>query len=333
MSPHADLAALITAARDRSPRSVARVVSLVEEGGPQARAVLASLSGATRQAYVIGLTGAPGVGKSTATTSLVRALRAEGHSVAVLAVDPSSPFSGGAILGDRIRMGQHADDEQVYIRSMASRGHLGGLAAATPQVARLLDALGFDVIIIETVGVGQSEVAIAATADTTIVMLAPGMGDGVQAAKAGILEVGDIYVVNKADRDGTDATVRDLRSALSLVPSDPGGWTPPIHRMVATRDEGVAGVVADVWRHRTWLRESGHSLQRRRARARAEILALAMGLIREELSGGAAADVLESGADEVASHGADSYSVAEHVVRAAGVTLRGGATAELGENT
>lgn len=333
MSLDADLTSLIASARDHSARSVARMVSLVEEGGPQGRAVLTHLSGATRQAYVIGLTGAPGVGKSTATTCLVRGLRAEGHSVAVLAVDPSSPFSGGAILGDRIRMGEHAGDDQVYIRSMASRGHLGGLAAATPQVARLLDALGFDVIIIETVGVGQSEVAIAATADTTIVMLAPGMGDGVQAAKAGILEVGDILVVNKADRDGIDATVRDLRSALSRAPSDPDGWMPPIHRMVATRDDGVAGVIADVWRHRRWLRESGQSLQRQRARARAEILALAMGLVQEELTVGAAADVLESGADNVASHGADSYSVAEDVVRAAGVVLRGGITDRVGENT
>src|SRR5664279_4951203 len=181
-------------------------------------------------AAVIGLTGAPGVGKSTTTSAFVTSLRKDGKRVGVLAVDPSSPFSGGALLGDRVRMQDHATDPDVYIRSMASRGHLGGLAWATPQALRVLDAAGCEVILVETVGVGQSEVEIAGQADTTLVLLAPGMGDGIQAAKAGILEIGDIYVVNKSDRDGAHQVVRDLRSVLSLASGDDAAWRPPIVR-------------------------------------------------------------------------------------------------------
>lgn len=320
MSLDPDLAALLEAARGGALRPLARLVSLVEDGGPGARAILASVGGSTRRAHVIGLTGAPGVGKSTTTTCLVRALRADGLTVAVLAVDPSSPFTGGAILGDRIRMVQHTADEHVYIRSMASRGHLGGISAATPQVTRLLDALGFDVIIIETVGVGQSEVEIAATADTTLVVLAPGMGDGVQAVKAGILEIGDIYVVNKADRDGADATVRDLRQALSLVSTDASEWTPPIHRLIALRDEGIEAILQDIRRHRQWLEDSGEGERRRVHRAREEVLALALGWAKRALLQGAAGQRLESHAADVALQGMDAYEAAREVVRAAGIT-------------
>ena len=177
---------------------------------------MAALAPYAGHAHVVGLTGSPGVGKSTATSALVKELRAEGKRVGVLAVDPSSPFSGGALLGDRVRMGDHALDEGVYIRSMASRGHLGGLAWTTPQALRVLDAAGFDVVLVETVGVGQSEVEIAGLADTTVVLLAPGMGDGIQAAKAGILEIGDVFVVNKADREGADQIRRDLRGMINL---------------------------------------------------------------------------------------------------------------------
>lgn len=188
---------------------------------------MATLAPLTGGAYVVGLTGSPGVGKSTSTSALVTAYRKQGRRVGVLAVDPSSPFSGGALLGDRVRMSDHSSDPGVYIRSMATRGHLGGLAWSAPQAIRVLDAAGCDVILVETVGVGQSEVEIASQADTSVVLLAPGMGDGIQAAKAGILEIGDVYVVNKADRDGADATARELNHMLGLGESrGPGDWRP-----------------------------------------------------------------------------------------------------------
>src|SRR4051794_21770222 len=179
-------------------------------------------------AQVVGITGSPGVGKSTSTSALVTALRAQGKRVGVLAVDPTSPFSGGALLGDRVRMQDHATDDGVYIRSMASRGHLGGLSASAPQALRVLDAAGCDVVLVETVGVGQSEVEIAGLADTTLVLLAPGMGDGIQAAKAGILEIGDLFVVNKADREGAQSTRRELRSVIAMSDRADGAWKPPI---------------------------------------------------------------------------------------------------------
>ncbi len=211
-----DVPQLVEQARQGRPRAVARLISLVEGASPELREVMAALAPLTGNAYVVGLTGSPGVGKSTTTSALVTAYRKTGKRVGVLAVDPSSPFSGGALLGDRVRMSEHASDPGVYIRSMATRGHLGGLAWAAPQAIRVLDAAGCDVVLVETVGVGQSEVEIASQADTSVVLLAPGMGDGIQAAKAGILEIGDVYVVNKADRDGADATARELNHMLGL---------------------------------------------------------------------------------------------------------------------
>jgi LAO/AO transport system kinase len=207
---------------------VARLISLIEDGSPMLRQVAALLASRTGRAQIVGITGSPGVGKSTSTSALVTAFRAAGERVGVLAVDPSSPFTGGALLGDRVRMQEHATDPDVYIRSMASRGHLGGLAWATPQALRVLDAAGCDVILVETVGVGQSEVEVAGLADTTVVLLAPGMGDGIQVAKAGILEIADIYVVNKADRDGADNVLRDLRAMLALAGGNAQSWRPPI---------------------------------------------------------------------------------------------------------
>lgn len=222
-----DVASLVAQAREGRPRAVARLISLVEGASPQLREVMAALAPLTGGAYVVGLTGSPGVGKSTSTSALVTAYRKQGRRVGVLAVDPSSPFSGGALLGDRVRMSDHSSDPGVYIRSMATRGHLGGLAWSAPQAIRVLDAAGCEVILVETVGVGQSEVEIASQADTSVVLLAPGMGDGIQAAKAGILEIGDIYVVNKADRDGADATARELNHMLGLGESrGPGDWRP-----------------------------------------------------------------------------------------------------------
>ena len=208
---------LVERARNGEARAVARLISLVEDASPLLREVMAGLAPYTGNAQIVGITGSPGVGKSTSTNALVTALRATGKRVGVLAVDPSSPFSGGALLGDRVRMQDHALDKDVYIRSMASRGHLGGLAWTTPQALRVLDAAGCDVVLVETVGVGQSEVEIASLADTTLVLLAPGMGDGIQAAKAGILEIGDVYVVNKADRDGAESVRRELRNMLALA--------------------------------------------------------------------------------------------------------------------
>ena len=226
-----DVASLVAGARAGEPLAVGRLLSLVETVGARGRQVAAALADQAGRAHVVGLTGPPGVGKSTTTSALVSVLRARGDRVGVLAVDPSSPFSGGALLGDRVRMAEHSEDPGVFIRSMATRGQLGGLAGATPQALRVLDAAGCDVVLIETVGVGQSEIDVVALADTTVVLLAPGMGDGVQAAKAGILEVADVFVVNKADRDGATQTVRELRHMIHL--GERGGWTVPVLRTVA----------------------------------------------------------------------------------------------------
>jgi LAO/AO transport system kinase len=276
-----DVSALVDRARRGNPRAVARLISLVEDGSPALREVMAALAPHTGGAYIVGLTGSPGVGKSTSTSALVTEYRARGKRIGVLAVDPSSPFSGGALLGDRVRMQEHATDPEVFIRSMASRGHLGGLSATTPQALRVLDAAGCDVVLIETVGVGQSEVEIASTADTTVVLLAPGMGDGIQAAKAGILEIGDVFVVNKADRDGADATARELNHMLALGERrGAGDWRPPIVKTVAARAEGVAEVVEALEKHRAWLAETGQLAVRRRARAAAEIEAIAFAVLR-----------------------------------------------------
>jgi LAO/AO transport system kinase len=277
-------------------RALARLISLVEDGSPRAREVIKDLLPRTGHARIIGLTGAPGVGKSTMTAALVGAFRAAGRRIAVLAVDPTSPFTGGALLGDRIRMQEHATDEAVFIRSMASRGHLGGLAAATPQAIRVLDAAGFELIIIETVGVGQAEVAIASLADTVAVLLAPGMGDAIQAAKAGILEVADLFIVNKADKPDAQQVVRDLRGMLALGANDKG-WKPPIITTTATAGEGLAEVVTQLDAHRDWLTASGELTRRRHARAREEITALAFAALRDR--------VTASGVDELAARVAD----------------------------
>ena len=279
-----DVAGLVAQARDGRPRAVARLISLVEDAHPALREVMAALTPHTGRARIIGLTGSPGVGKSTTTSAIVRALRADQRRIGVLAVDPSSPFSGGALLGDRIRMQEHALDPGVYIRSMASRGHLGGLSWATPQAMRVLDAAGCDDVLIETVGVGQSEVEIASHADTTVVLLAPGMGDGIQAAKAGILEIGDIFVVNKADREGADATVRDLRHMISLGERrDPGDWRPPVLKCVASRGEGIDAVVQALDDHAAWARKTGALEQRRLRRAANEIETIAVTALRARI--------------------------------------------------
>lgn len=291
---------------------------MVEDASPLLREVMAALAPYAGHAHVVGITGAPGVGKSTTTSALVAQLRAVGKRVGVLAIDPSSPFSGGALLGDRVRMGDHALDEGVYIRSMAARGHLGGLSWATPQALRVLDAAGFDVIIVETVGVGQSEVEVAGLADSTVVLLAPGMGDGIQAAKAGILEVGDLYVVNKADREGADVVRRDLRGMLRLAERRPGAWGPPVLAAVASRGEGLEELVAALAEHRSWLEDTGEGERRRVRRAREEIEAIAVTELRrrwDHLGGRAELDGL---AAEVAAGRTDPYAAADLLVAETG---------------
>jgi LAO/AO transport system kinase len=288
-------------------RAVARLISWVEDGAPQLPEALASLP-AGSPSYVVGLTGSPGVGKSTVTSTLVAAYRARGVRVGVLAIDPTSPFSGGALLGDRIRMQEHATDPGVFIRSMASRGHLGGMAAATPQAVRVLEAAGCGVVLVETVGVGQSEVDVAATADATVVLLAPGMGDGIQAAKAGILEVADIVCVNKADRDGAEATARDVRQMLRLGSPD-DGWVVPVVTSSAARG-AIDDLVGALDERRAWLDEGDRWSVRRRQRAAAEILALAVGRSRARLTERLTSDVV----DDVASGRRSSFDAAEQLL-------------------
>jgi LAO/AO transport system kinase len=309
-----DVPGLVERARAGEARAVARLISLVEDESPLLREVMAALAPHIGNAQVIGITGSPGVGKSTSTGALVTELRRTGKRVGVLAVDPSSPFSGGALLGDRVRMQDHALDRDVYIRSMASRGHLGGLAWTTPQALRVLDAAGCDVILIETVGVGQSEVEIAGLADTTMVLLAPGMGDGIQAAKAGILEIGDLYVVNKADRDGAEQVRRDLRSMLALAERPEGGWRPPIVMTVAQKAQGLDEVVAEVDHHRAWLESSGELERRRTRRARDEIEAIAVTALRARWGDVHGRSELDGLAAAVVAGERDPYTAADELL-------------------
>jgi LAO/AO transport system kinase len=282
---------LMAAARSGSVRATGRLLTLAE--GARRAEVLAALDGAHATARVVGVTGPPGAGKSTTVGALVGAYRERGLRVAVLAVDPSSPYSGGALLGDRIRMAAHATDPDVLIRSVAARGHLGGLAAAVPAAVRVLDALSYDVILLETVGVGQSEIEIAALADPTVVVLAPGAGDAVQAAKAGLLEVADLLVVNKADRDGAEQTVRDLRAEADV----------PILSLVASQGRGVAELVDAIGAH-----HRRDTPARRTARAHAQILSLAQSRLR-------AHPALAELAAEVAAGRSDTYSAADALLK------------------
>ncbi|HEX8802702.1 MAG TPA: methylmalonyl Co-A mutase-associated GTPase MeaB, partial [Acidimicrobiales bacterium] len=244
---------LVDAARGGDRAALARLLSIVERGGDDARAVGRLVHGLGAEAVTVGITGAPGAGKSTLTSALVDLIRADGagERVAVLAIDASSPFSGGALLGDRVRMGDHALDDGVFIRSMATRGHLGGLAVAAPEAVRVLTAAGFPLVLLETVGVGQVEVEVVGHADTTVVVVNPGWGDAVQANKAGLMEIADVFVVNKADRPGADEAVRDLERMLDLA--GVSGWRPPVVRTEATSGKGVAELWAALRRHRDHL--------------------------------------------------------------------------------
>jgi LAO/AO transport system kinase len=305
-----DIPLLVGHARDGDARAVARLITLVETGDrtlPEMAVALASHAGRAR---IVGITGSPGVGKSTTTNELVRALRNRDQRVGVLAIDPSSPFSGGAILGDRVRMQDHATDPGVYIRSMSNRGHLGGLSAATPQAVRVLEGAGCDVVLVETVGVGQAEVEVASLADTTMVLLAPGMGDAIQAVKAGILEIGDVFVVNKADRDGADATYRDIQGMIALGERAAGAWRPQVVRAVASRAEGIEETLAALDRHHDWLHTHGELDRRRATRAAAEVEAIALGTLRSRLTALRGGTALTDLAADVAAGRRDPYSAA-----------------------
>ena len=272
---------LLAAIREGQPRAVGRAISLVENSAIELPTMMKALAPAAGRAMVVGITGAPGVGKSTTIAALVAALRGKGHRVGVLAVDPSSPFTGGALLGDRVRMQQHALDGEVLIRSMATRGHLGGLSVAAPSALRVFDAAGCDVVIVETVGVGQSEVEIAGVADCTVVLLAPGAGDGIQAAKAGILEIGDVFVVNKSDREGAHAVVRELRTMISLGDRRPGDWKPPVLSLVAIMEEGIPALMQALEAFRSDAESSGRWQQRRLAQARRQVESLLLARLRQ----------------------------------------------------
>jgi LAO/AO transport system kinase len=332
------VAPLVDAVLRGDVRAVARLLRSIDDRAGSYRSALAALFAHTGRARVLGITGNPGAGKSTLTDQLIGKYRREGKKVAVIAVDPTSPFSGGAILGDRIRMQRHALDEGVFIRSLATRGHLGGISRSTADSVHALDAWGADVIVVETVGVGQDELDIAKLAQTTIVVMAPGMGDEIQAIKAGILEVADVFVVNKADRDGADSTVRDLEGmiamghelhhsgirkgahhgpqrvdleALALAAGDE--WLPPIVKTVASRGEGISELVSATEKHATYLFGSPRGEARRRERAQAELL----GLLRATLAETAVA-VLETELNDAIAQlftrSADPYTLVDALV-------------------
>jgi LAO/AO transport system kinase len=306
-----DVAALIQGVLDRDRRAVARAISLVEDGRPELEDLSAGIYARTGSATTIGITGAPGVGKSTLAGALVRVIRARGLRAAVLAVDPTSPYTGGALLGDRVRMQEHATDPDVFIRSMATRGHLGGMALAAPEAVRILDAAGYDVVMVETVGVGQAEVEVAAATDTAVVVLAPGLGDAVQLAKAGILEIADVFVVNKGDRDDVADVARGLRQMLHLGASRP--WDPPIVTTVATTGDGVEELAEAAERHRAWLQASSTLDAKRRSRLVAEVESLAAERFKM-----AAAEALRADpalADDLAARRLDPYRAAAMLVR------------------
>jgi LAO/AO transport system kinase len=309
---------LAAGVRAGDTRAVARAISLVEDARPEARALLAALFPHAGGSLVVGVTGPPGAGKSSLVDRLTARLRAQGRTVGVVAVDPTSPFSGGAILGDRIRMQAHATDPGVFIRSMATRGHLGGLAAATDQALLVLSAAGMDVILVETVGVGQDEVEIVGTADVSLVVLVPGLGDEVQALKAGIMEIADVFVVNKADRDGVERVVAGIESMLSLAAVE--GESPAVVKTVATRDEGIAELLEAVEAFRRRATDSGALAKKRRAQMRRQL----EDAVRQRVMGHVfrrvvAPDELERTLERLAARAVDPFTAADGIVERMGL--------------
>lgn len=304
-----DSIALVTSARNGDSRAIGRILTQIEDRTDIGRALVSELFAAGGGAWLTGITGTPGAGKSTLASSLMSLVVDSTDKAAIVAVDPSSPFTGGAILGDRIRMGTHAGDERVFIRSVANRGSLGGISQTTPAIVAGLDGLGFSEIIIETVGIGQSEVEIATTADTTIVVVSPGWGDAVQVAKAGFLEIADIFVVNKADREGTDIAVRDLQAMLELAPQS--RWTPPVIETVATTGSGIDDLWDAINVHRVFLSESHTRATRQRVRAAAQLSAALRQALDDtiDLSGGSS-DLI----DQIAHRKIDPWEAAARVL-------------------
>jgi LAO/AO transport system kinase len=312
---------------ERDARAIARALSLVTDDPDAAAPLVAALHPRTGRAFVVGVTGPPGAGKSTLVDRMISAFRAAGQSVGVLAVDPSSPFTGGAVLGDRVRMLSHASDPGVFIRSLATRGELGGLASAVPDAVSVLDAAGFDVVLVETVGVGQDEVDVAAVADFCLVVLVPGAGDDVQSMKAGLIEIGDAFVVNKADRDGADQTAAAIESALKLGPPPPDGWVPPVVRTIATDGSGVGELVGLIDRFRASMR--GRVRAGRLARATERVRRQAVRRLSTLVdAAGLAAQAERVAAHEVDQHHAAAVVVAATLARAAGHALPAGAAVD-----
>ena len=306
------IADLTTRVAAGEPRAVARAISLVEDDGDAGRELVGRIYAKTGRAFLIGVTGAPGTGKSTLVDRLIAEIRRAGMKVGVIAVDPTSPFTGGAVLGDRVRMNAHAGDSDVFIRSMATRGHLGGLARATSDAALVLDAAGADVVIIETVGVGQDEVDIVSAADISIVLLVPGAGDDLQAIKAGVMEIGDIFVVNKADREGADRVVQAIASNLALKTYDASEWKPPILKTAATTGSGVDVLWAEIGRFKEWAKVHRQSRRRERHASRLREL-LALSFLRH-VDGTLPAAEFERYVEAVASRTSDPYSVVEEIM-------------------
>jgi GTPase len=304
---------LLARARSGDKRSIARLMSVVENDEPGAAEAMRSLYPETGRAQILGITGPPGGGKSTLVNRLAGSYRERASRVAIVAVDPSSPFSGGAILGDRIRMRERFLDDGIFIRSMASRGHAGGLARATSRVVNVLDALGTDVVVVETVGVGQEEVDVIRVVDTVCLVTVPGLGDDIQAIKAGVLEIADVLVVNKADRPGADETARDLAQMLTLAKDRP--WKTPIVRTSAQTGDGLPQLLEAIDKHRAWSRESGEHLERRRGAARAEVEALLREALLRELEGRVGDARLDAAIARVAERSLDPYAAVEELLR------------------
>ena len=308
---------LVTEFLQGSVRAMARLITLVENEDSRSLQIMGAIYPRTGNAYVLGITGSPGTGKSTLTDKITAILREREQTVGVIAVDPSSPFTGGALLGDRIRMQRSAGDAEVFIRSMATRGNLGGLARTTADVVKIMDAFGKDWVIVETVGVGQDEVEIAKTADTTVVVLAPGLGDAIQSMKAGVMEIADLYVVNKADRSGADELLNEVNFRVEQdAQIRKALWKPPVVKTIALENQGTDSLMEAIEKHRSFLRQSGRLRRNRREKTRQETLAL----LTEEISRNVLNKVLGNGrfdalVDEIVAHKKDPYTSVEEIVR------------------